>query len=614
MINKFFYILILILFSYEGKCQQNIRISEEIIEINSRTYYVHMVDQGQTLYSLSKAYQVAQEEILAANQMNSTSLKVGQKVLIPKSITQQIQNNEYIFHEVVNGETLYGLAQNYEVEIQDIIKLNPEARNGIKSGQILRIKNIHYGEYSTINEQEYYYHIVKKDNTLYSISKEYEITIEDIILFNPEVKNGLVEGQRIRLPKNKIKINSNNNQINGTDYSGLYFEEEGIPPCKDFTYLKDKVFEVVLMLPLYLEKNIYYLENYKSEKDQLFYKNSQRFIEIYEGALIALNRLKSEGFSVNFRVIDTNNEEQVINEFISTCNPKKIDLIIGPIYSGNLKTVSNFALENRINIVSPLSSEKELTQNNPFLFQVIPSTETVIKNTAETLINNRDSSIIFIHMGSEEEFKYINLFQEQLKQSDSLSEYQPEIKTVNFKTDGITGLENAFSSGLTNTVIISSVDEVFISQLLDIMERISKLQKIRLYVPQKTENFQNTTFNHLSKLNVHYITPTYIDYTRQETQSFIDDYRSVFHTEPSLYSFEGYDIVYYFLNALRKYGRHFQFCLQEDSDLSNKKGLVFNFSFKRVNNTGGFENTESFILKYNEEYKLIDTKKTNGNQ
>jgi LysM repeat protein/ABC-type branched-subunit amino acid transport system substrate-binding protein len=609
MVNKLAFIFIFALFAFEGNCQPTVKISEETKTIDHKTYYVHTVEQGQTLYSISKAYRVPQDEILSINQMSSPNLTTGQKILILKSDEIAVNGNEFIMHQVAPGETLFGLAQRYEVGIEEMIKLNPEARYGIKTGQILKIRNKNYSQNIVPDNEAYYYHTVQKDNTLYSISKFYSISTEDIILLNPELKNGLKEGQVLKLPKDKINLDLIQNVDTVDRYANLYFEEEGITPCKDFSYNKEMVFNIVMMLPLYLDKNIYYLGNYKDHKDVMFFKNSQRFLEIYEGAMIALNRLKSEGLSLNLKVIDTNNDESIINEFLNTCNPKKIDLIIGPVHSADLKIVSEFAQKNRINVISPLSTEKEIALNNPFVFQMIPATETVLKNTAESVKINRDSSIVFIHTDSFDETEYIKLFQMYLSSSDSIDAFIPEIQVINFTNEGSKAIENALKSNVTNTIVVSSTDEVFVSQILDILERLSRDKRIKLFLPQKTENFQNTTFNHLSKLNVHYISSTYIDYTSPEVQSFIEDYRSVFHTEPTLTSFEGYDMVYYFSNALRNYGRHFQFCFQENPNLNNKPGIVFKLNFQRVSETGGFENIESYILKYNDRFQLINVMK-----
>lgn len=608
MVNKIFPVLLFISLVLKGNSQPNIKISDEIKVIENKTYYVHTVEQNQTLYSISKAYQISINEIQQINQLSSSSIKPGQKLLIPKNENHQ-NKEEYIYHTVENGETLYGLSQQYDISIENIIKMNPEARNGIKKGQLLKILNNHFSEINGENETEYIFVTVEKDNTLYSISKYYGITINEIILLNPQTKVGLKEGETIKLPKNKINPNLIvNNQIIDTvnqSFEHLYFEEEGITPCKDFMYKSEMTFNVVMMLPLNLEENLHFLEKYKDQKDQMFYKNTQRFIELYEGALIALNKLKSEGFSVNLKVIDTKNDEQVIENYLSKCNFKKIDLIIGPVYSKNIKIVSKYAQEHRINLISPLSTEKELIDNNPFVFQVMPSLETMLGNAAETINNGSDSSIVFIHTGTEDEIKYVKLFTDKLSKNDSLKTFKPTIKSVNFKDGGSKTVESALIQGITNTIILSSVDEVFVSQILDILERLSKTHKIKLIVSQKAENLQNTSFNHLSKLNVHYISPTFIDYSSEGVQKFINDYRSVYHTEPSVFSFEGYDIIYYFMNALRKYGKHFQFCLNENENLPEINGLILNYHFKRTDENGGFENVDSFTLKYNEAFRLV---------
>jgi LysM repeat protein len=116
---------------------------------------------------------------------------------------------KYTNHKVSRGETLESIAAQYEVSPDDIIKLNPEARNGIRRNKILVIPNKSSQSNASTNTDTnvtFTNHKVRRKETLYSISKKYNITVEDILKYNEKVaRDGLKKGDRIAIPQFKEK-------------------------------------------------------------------------------------------------------------------------------------------------------------------------------------------------------------------------------------------------------------------------------------------------------------------------------------------------------------------------------------------------------------------------
>ena len=107
-----------------------------------------------------------------------------------------------VTHLVVKGETLYAIAKKYEISPDELLKLNPEANNGIKENQTLVIptKNGFPAVVTTANDTTY---VVQKGETLYAISRKFGITVEAIVAKNPSVKDTLSEGIQLVLPTKK---------------------------------------------------------------------------------------------------------------------------------------------------------------------------------------------------------------------------------------------------------------------------------------------------------------------------------------------------------------------------------------------------------------------------
>lgn len=214
MKNYFFYFLLIfqvgvipLLYSQEPP---QVNISERVVTHDGKTFRVHTVERGQTLYRISKAYDVPIAEITRYNPDAAIALKPGMELLIPYGKTDEDKTpTSYIYHVTRKGETLDEIAAIYGVSKESLLNLNPEL-NGSKpvTGQSIKIPMDYSGAIGfkpdTINRlpgQEFKEHLVAEKETLYSISKQYNVTIADIIEWNPFVQDGLKAGQIIRIGK-----------------------------------------------------------------------------------------------------------------------------------------------------------------------------------------------------------------------------------------------------------------------------------------------------------------------------------------------------------------------------------------------------------------------------
>lgn len=120
------------------------------VVIEGKTYVLHQVDPGETLFSLARRYHVSVTEIQATNSMNGSGLNVGQKLRIPRAnapatstssdgfVENHPSNNDKI-HIVMPGQTLFGVARHYKISVADVKRINKLNSDGIKVGQMLWI-------------------------------------------------------------------------------------------------------------------------------------------------------------------------------------------------------------------------------------------------------------------------------------------------------------------------------------------------------------------------------------------------------------------------------------------------------------------------------------------
>lgn len=158
----------------------------------------HMVQKGETLYSIAKKYNLSVENLMLWNSLSQSDLSEGQTLLLkPTNITTVIEISSLKipeYHIVSKGETLYQIAYKYGLEIPDIRKWNNIKKDEISIGQQLKLSS---GISNTPDISKTY--IVQKGDTLFSIAKKNNTTIEQLIQWNNIVNQTVVEGQVLKL-------------------------------------------------------------------------------------------------------------------------------------------------------------------------------------------------------------------------------------------------------------------------------------------------------------------------------------------------------------------------------------------------------------------------------
>ncbi len=593
--------------------QNLIEKSEKQIFIFGKKYYLHEVKKGQTLYSISVAYNIGTQEIILENsELANGKLKVGMEIKIPVNENSAINasngTNNYIFHTVEKKQTLYFLCKKYNVDESELIRLNPDIKQGIKVGQILKVPKPGTQPIDLNKETNFY--TVQPDETLFSLAQKFGVDISTLKAENPEIQNNNLKiGQVIKIPKNneKAKVISNisipNNENNSIiNFDHLYFEEAGVSPCAEFKYNSNIKFKVAVLLPLFVQ------ENYVQKNSNTYYKNSGRFYEFYNGLLLAAKKMKENDVSIEFYIKDTKTNLEATRNILSQSILKEVDLIIGPVYSDHFKLASDFARQNKINIVAPFKlAEAEVVNYNPFVFVANPSEETEIDIIAKYLASSNLRSITLIHNGTPDELSTIYEIKGRLINLSS-SMNGIVFKELDYKSGGISAVEDALSVGLENIILVPSKDEVFITNIATKLNYLTNKYNISIFGMQSWEQYRNMELEYLKNLKFQYSTTSFVDKENKNVKNFDYQYLSYFKNEPTIHSYLGYDIAYYFLNELKNHGKQFQFCVSNSSEQGFNEGLRFEFNFKRSNQNGGFQNDWVRIVKINEDYNLVKVK------
>ncbi|WP_417941917.1 LysM peptidoglycan-binding domain-containing protein [Flavobacterium sp. RS13.1] len=181
-------------------------------KINQDEHTIHIVGEKETLYGLSKKYNVSVEALQNANPMLVNGLQIGQQLVIPPNASNtsktEISISSKLTHQVVAKESLFSIARQYNVSVQDLENLNKNILiNGLQIGQTISIPNKRKtldGRVRVIN-QETVFHVVEPKETKFSIAKRYGVSIDQLETQNPEIVNGLVVGNKLAINTTAIK-------------------------------------------------------------------------------------------------------------------------------------------------------------------------------------------------------------------------------------------------------------------------------------------------------------------------------------------------------------------------------------------------------------------------
>lgn len=163
-----------------------------LIPKSSSIFTTYTVKRGDTLYGIATSYGTTVDDIKTLNNLSSNLLSVGQVLKIPADKT--ITETNYEVYTVVSGDTLYSIASRYGVSVDEIKDLNNLTSNILAIGQRLQIP---LKEVTSSN----FVYTVKRGDTLYGIANSFGLEVIDIINLNNLSSNNIYIGQELLIPQ-----------------------------------------------------------------------------------------------------------------------------------------------------------------------------------------------------------------------------------------------------------------------------------------------------------------------------------------------------------------------------------------------------------------------------
>ncbi len=642
-------ILLGLLLSVPAFSQQELVIERSVnkVILEGKVYYIHVVKTGQTLYAISRAYNIPQKEISIENPGVISGIRIGQTLKIPvESSTKEEQINTSeskvkrkgrSSHKVKKGDTFYSISKKYGISQEELQKANPSVRmDELRPGQRLLIPEPTVAELEqapgpVYNEEGLAFHKVKRKETLYSIAAYYEVSVQAIRNANPELGwGGPKAGQVIRIPLPQVVDQPES--ARDTLPVDLFFDSPADSLAEAYNYEEllgphdnpDRSYRVAFFIPFDfrepepLDSLIKDVESV-TRRNRIIdrYMNDQKepqsvkYLEFFQGSLLAIDSMRKTGMKLDVRYFDTRKSMGRMEEILEEPGMNNMDLIIGPFFPYNLEISSAFARRNNIPMVTPFYNKMDYLWDNPYLFQVNPSLDRSYIELAKLVASKHDYNIVYVREEDSLDREKNVLLQDFI--FDGFDDYRPEEPVV-FKelvlalghTDEIV---LSLSRDRKNLVVVPSSNEALASRVVNTLYfRLNDYDIELVGTPYWTE-FSSIDSRYYHGLGLIYYSSFRMDYLNSRVDSFLKIYRDHFYAEPGSmtrrginYGITGFDITLYFVNALREFGPRFILSLDE-----YKPPMVLDpYDFSRVSSAGGYENSMISFYQFRSDMSIIE--------
>ena len=573
-------------------------------------HFIHTVTKGQSLYSISSMYNVPIADIVKANPGSDKRINVGQVLKIPQTNVE----NQVIFHTIQPGETLYKLSVRHGVSVERICRANPGlSADNFRIGQVIAIPpKVKSSETASdanaqsqkqqevlaqeVNKEEPLkpkcrdMHKIKRKETVYSISRMYNITEEELIAANPEIKGKkLKRGKFLCIPYSKKETAQSTNKIEPNSDSTLTDAQLFDKNKKEVR--KISTVKAAIVLP-------FNTDGTGTRDEQI------RMVEYYEGFLMAVDSLKRKGVSVDLYTYDSGKTTASINGVLNKPEMKNMDIIFGPAHSEQVQTMADFAQKNQIRLVVPFSQKNEVF-NNPYVFQINTMQSYLYSEVYEHFIRKFPNvHVVFLdaETGHNDKDEFIKGLKNEL-QNKNISFKELKGEAINPE-----GMKLVVDSLRENIIIPTSGKSVVLTKVLPqliITGREHPNYNMKLFGYPEWQTYTDDYLSSFFELDTYFYSSFYTNNLFPAAIQFTQAYRKWFskdmaNTMPK-YGMLGFDTAFFFLQGLSMYGSNFEDSMNQMQVTPIQTG----FKFERVNNWGGFINRKVFFVNFTKNYELI---------
>jgi ABC-type branched-subunit amino acid transport system substrate-binding protein/LysM repeat protein len=515
---------------------------------------------------------------------------------------------------------------------------------------------------SSSPKAKYTLYTTKQGDTFYSLERKFEITHEELISANPQIGEVLPLNAEIKIPsKNGEKSIAEEPEPSwsGSDASVVKAkasQSSNNKPIQRLTASKRDTFRIALLMPFMLDKNDSYNKEevsdeyvevldsqrranpdvlpdgfvvkedslgqidtifnneYKEKEQRSIYPQTRTTMNFYTGLLLAVDTLTREGVKVRVDVYDTEGTLSGVQSILRKQELLGSDLIIGPRDVKLQKPVSAYSAKNQIPMVAPIASDDSLILRNQFYFQTTPPKKIIMQKTIDFVADKYfdKNVVVLVTSDSKKSSEWTMVARMREKILDNCEKHRfdkaqfSEITLTSGGEEASAQIKKALVPDEENVVFIPTTDsrlerEAILARTINALNALAKEFQITLIGMNDYPKLESINIEYFHQLNLHYLTPTFVDYNDPDVKRFVKIYREEFHSEPDQYSFRGYDIAIYFAREYLKYGKNYY----EQSEKFRPTLLQETFDFRKVGEFCGYMNQSLDVVNFNRNWECV---------
>ena len=567
--------------------------SNDIVVIRGKSYYLHTVQPGQTLYSICKAYGANIDEVKSLNDKKDNALSLYEVLKVPYTDPFVQQDDKFYYHKVVKGETFYSIARLYKIKPKRLLKFNEGyAQNQpLAVGAVVKLPLAEI-DLSVLGEEEIEASVGKKQEIRperpvrnESVKKVEEASVTDILQDALMQKNEKTEQE----PEKETTT-----VIGATDKMEIpdYISEVVMPV--------DPFVKVALLLPFSAKDYPVFVDTLVEKMPVQISARSEQFISFYEGVLLAVDSLKNQGYKVNLKVFDTERSAEKMYTMVDEIDRVHPDLIIGPVYGSVYKALMDDLTNKNIPVIYPLSSRSEEFGVYPDFIQVNPSMKALTVAMSDWLREEaEEANLVCLNLTGNEvshsDLEDIRLFKEYMHRIGSMNFYDWNTSAV-----PLDGLRLQLLPDRENIIILPTTKEAEVSKILPVLSALTDGYRITVVGFPEWQAFTSVDHETYFKLNTKIFTYSYVDNTTEPAKRFALKYRKYFYTEPNNLAYKAFDMSLYFIELAAKYRDRTLDALE----FYPRNGDFSRFYFQKMEGQAGKENQGFYIVNFGSDYRL----------
>lgn len=592
------------IFKYNPDARNGVKVGDKLViavgeettpekKEEAATFKTHTVERRETLYSLSNEYGVSVDDIKRFNkELYSRELRRGETIRIPvfaekisqdskiSPVAARILNTRQ--HVVLPKETKYGIARKYGMTVQELEKLNPSVEE-LQPGIMLKVSTEVLDEPVYLEGDNFEYYEVQPQETIFGLTRRFEIARDSLIALNPALKDGLKSGMVLKVPTKDAR----GRELDLEAYDKTEVAKTAtVDLSNKIRYPETK--NLVLMLPFNLDQ--VKKDTVSNAREVLRKDRVMRIsLDFHSGFLMAVEKAKELGVSTRLRVYDTQAKTGSVSTLIYANNFEGVDAVVGPLLQATSEETAVLLSNRGIPVISPMTNAE--LRPIPNLYQARPSDNMLREEMINYLEENSEGKNIIILTGPE-----------STSVRSRLQNALPQARLVSASKNNVSeaALAAVMAKNGQNWVILESESVAFLGSAVSALNRLARTHEISLFTTQKNNSFENDIISNedLGRLNFHYPSE-YREFTGTGRDGFIEAYKAKYGVIPNKYAVRGYDLgldVILRLAAMKNL---------ENSVASQvvTEYVESKFHYK-ARPGGGFYNDAIYILKMNPDLSL----------